>query len=176
MNTDYFWKLYHVSTQLAIDQNMESNHLDVNVSQNDSNNLTDQIMLDLRNLDLDDKYLLMAVEEDESEMSSEYAQFIAITRKHQKERKKFKKEQAEQLQRTEYKSITQIEIQQRITNQEKEIRASNAVRFDTHAQMYGAMAKKIANQESQLQCEFNEFCDQYQPSFWPVMPLRIHFN
>lgn len=103
--------------------------------------------------------------DDEEFVSDEFLAFIAQTRKHQLEREKRRRELARKEEdEVEYKDLSELE------NRTKLI-ASKAPELSEH--LYGEQANEIYSKELKLQFAFNEFCDKYQPKFWPMIPINL---
>ena len=43
-----------------------------------------------------------------------------------------------------------------------------------YAERYGEKGSDILKLETQLQLEFDRYCDSNKPSYWPSIPLNVH--
>ena len=109
----------------------------------------------------------LAAESEEESVSDEFLEFIVQTRKHQLEREQQRRELARKEAEVEYKDLTELENRVKlIALKEPELREN----------LYGEDAKAIYSKELKLQFGFNEFCDKYQPKFWPMIPINLSIN
>lgn len=106
-------------------------------------------------------------ESKDEEMNEEFIEFILQTRKHQMKRDKRKQELVRQENEIEYRDITELE------NKTKLIESKNP---ELREDLYGDRAKEIYLKELKLQFNFNEFCDKYQPKFWPLIPINLNIK
>ena len=98
-------------------------------------------------------------------ISDEFLAFIAQTRLHQLEREKRKQELARKEEdEVEYKDLSELE------NRIKLIELKGP---ELREDLYGENAEEIYSKELKLQFGFNEFCDKYQPKFWPMIPINL---
>lgn len=111
-------------------------------------------------------------DEGETTIDPDYLKFAMQSRLHQIQRAQERAEQEERLRLIEYKDISQIEHQKRLLPD----RQGTSDRWLTLVELYGGRADEVATVESRMQCEFNRFCDQNQPRFWPQLPIKLHFD
>lgn len=106
------------------------------------------------------------------EIDPEYLKFAMQSRLHQIQRARERAELEERLRLIEYKDISEIEHNIRLLSEQQ----LNSDRKQTLLEMYGERADQVASVESRMQCEFNRFCDQNQPRFWPQLPIKLCFD
>ena len=46
-------------------------------------------------------------------------------------------------------------------------------KVDQYRQRYGNHADQILNSEASIQMNFDKFCDQTKPVYWPYIPLKF---
>lgn len=141
---------------------------------------------------------------DQSSVDTAYLEALKVNRAHQAERDLQRQREANQSTDTstdwvDYVDLTQVQSyatksvapSNRANKNRKKKQKSNIInwRQEMNAQEFDKMSKYhhlygrdpyqlsiILQSETELQSDFERFCDRYQPSFWPHLPTRIVFN
>ena len=105
--------------------------------------------------------------EPSDEINSEFLEFIVQTRKHQLERDRRKELARRKADEIDYKDIAELEARHKLVDLKEPVLCED---------LYGEKANEILQKELKLQFNFNEFCDKYQPSFWPQIPINLNIK
>lgn len=117
----------------------------------------------------------------EVEVSSEYLEFIAQTKRHQKNREKSrmpKKSKNKQTRNNElvYRNITIVDSvfeRSHIPTNSNDPKNSDMLRKLQSEQWYGSESSEIDKIETSIQGDYDQFVEAKSPSFWPETPLRM---
>lgn len=121
--------------------------------------------------------------EDDQSVSEEYLEFIAETRKHQRERerlrssKKSKKhKKAKPVAELTYQNITSVDSvfeRSHVPVDINDFDSGDRLKKLQLQQWYGTRSAEIETIETNIQAGYDKFVEARQPSFWPETPLRL---
>lgn len=110
-------------------------------------------------------------ESEEYEISSEYLEFIAVTRQHQKDRERKRMERKRRDKQTVYKDISTLARPQ-IQSSDKNKKTDGLIRRLQLSQWYGEEAgQRIGELQDQMDQQFNEDMRRHRPPFFPACPI-----
>ena len=116
---------------------------------------------------------------EEDIVSKEYLEFVAQTRRHQKERerlraRKSKKKRGKNNEPV-YQNITSVDsVFERSEAPTRESGSDNSMlRKLQMQQWYGSRSEEIESLEASIQADYDQFIESRSPSFWPETPLRM---
>lgn len=120
-------------------------------------------------------------EDSEVEVSSEYLEFIALTRKHQKDRENlrtFKKSKNKRTKNAEptYQNITSVDSvfeRSHIPTDVSDPKNLETLRKLQSEQWYGSESNVIDKMETGIQADYDHFVESKSPCLWPETPLRM---
>lgn len=136
------------------------------------------------------------------EIDSEYLKALEITRRHQRKLKNQRQQDNSDNNFTDYVDISQTESysirskapdcnsnhddnseELTIHDQYQQLFRiqSNKTKMQQYARVYNDNdesfeLKNLIEMENNLQFNFEKYCDRHQPSFWPVLPIRIQWS
>lgn len=115
---------------------------------------------------------------EEDIVSKEYLEFVAQTRRHQKERerlraRKWKSKHSKN--EPVYQSITSVDSvfersQAPMRGRERDNSMLQKLQMQ---QWYGSRSEEIESLEASIQADYDQFIESRSPSFWPETPLRM---
>lgn len=114
----------------------------------------------------------------EEEVDQGYLDFIAVTLKHQQEREKEKERKRKSSSQITYVDITQVssayKTGQAPQTDDNTSSSNSSLRKKLQLlQWYGESSDQIAQIETNLQMEFDEYLEKYSPSFFPHCPINM---
>ncbi|KAH9421974.1 Gem-associated protein 8 [Dermatophagoides pteronyssinus] len=108
------------------------------------------------------------------EIDSEYLKALEITRRHQRKLKNQRQQDNSDNNFTDYVDISQTESYS-IRSKAPDCNSNpddNSEELTIHDQYQ----QLLIEMENNLQFNFEKYCDRHQPSFWPVLPIRIQWS
>lgn len=169
-----FWKNYTIANEWIRSHGVEP------IVGNLTGTMSPGSLVGLGNVSMDTSSLQEDEEltEDVTEeiISKEYLEFVAQTRRHQKERerlrdRKWKKrgKRKEQV----YQSITSVDSVFERSQAPVRERDDSMLRKLQMQQWYGSRSEEIDSLEASIQADYDLFIESRSPSFWPETPLRM---
>lgn len=110
------------------------------------------------------------------EVDQGYLEFIAVTLKHQEEREKEKERKKKSANDYTYVDITQVVPAYKTGQAPESTLSSENAKLRKKLQLtqwYGCDGDKINDLEMALQVTFDEYCEEYSPSYFPHCPINM---